>query len=121
MSYVRKAECKPIEHMVGGPGRVLSSSLIEGPETLFHSGRLFAHSILEKDCGIGFHTHTDECELYYILKGEAEYNDNGQVRTVSAGDITYTGPGESHSLTNRRDEPVEIIALILYSEQRKPE
>ena len=119
MSYVRKAELKTIEHMVGGPGHVLNRSLIEGPETLFNSGRLFAHNVLEKDCGIGFHTHTDECELYYMLKGEAEYNDNGQVRTISAGDITYTGPGESHSLINRKDEPVEVIALILFSEQKK--
>lgn len=118
MSKIRKAELKTIENMVGGPGHVLNRSLIEGPETLFNSGRLFAHNILEKDCGLGYHTHTAECEIYYILKGEAEYNDNGTVTTVSAGDITYTGPGEGHGIVNRKDEPVEMIALILFQEQK---
>ena len=93
MSYIRKAEPKWVEGMVGGPGKVYNRPLINGPEDLYNSGRLFAHNVLEKDCGVGYHTHQGECEFYYILKGTPEYTDNGEVITLHPGDITYTGSG----------------------------
>ena len=49
-----------------------------------------------------------------MLSGEAEYNDNGTVTTIKAGDVTFTGDGEGHAITNYRDEPARFIALILY-------
>lgn len=48
------------------------------------------------------------------MLGECEYNDNGAVTTVRAGDVTFTGDGEGHSITNLRDEPAKFLALILY-------
>ena len=45
---------------------------------------------------------------------EAEYNDNGTITTVKAGDITFTGPGEGHAIINRKDEPMSFMAIILY-------
>lgn len=118
MSYIRKAEPKWVEGMVGGPGKVYNRPLINGSEDLYNSGRLFAHNVLEKDCGVGYHTHQGECEFYYILKGTPEYTDNGEVITLHPGDITYTGSGESHGIVNRCDEPCEFIALILYEKQK---
>lgn len=118
MSHIRKVEPKWIENMVGGPGKVYNRSLITGPADLFHSGRLFAHNVLEKDCGLGYHKHEGECEFYYILKGSAEYNDNGTVVTLHPGDVTYTGPGESHGIVNHGDEPCEFIALVLFEKQK---
>ena len=49
-----------------------------------------------------------------ILSGEGEFNDNGTVTTVRAGDVCFTGDGEGHSLKNLRDEPLEYVALVLY-------
>jgi len=118
MSKIYKVEPKWVEGMVGGPGKVLNRSLIGGPADLYHSGRLFAHNVLEKGCGVGYHKHEGECEFYYILKGSAEYTDNGKVVTVSAGDVTYTGSGESHGIVNNSDEPCEFIALILFEQQK---
>ena len=34
--------------------------------------------------------------------------------TVTAGDVTYCAPGYGHGLANIGDEPIEMIALILY-------
>jgi len=118
MSKVRKATTEIIENMAGGPGYVKKTSLIEGNADLFHSGRLYAHIVLEKDCGVGYHVHQGDGEIYYILKGEAEYNDNGKMVTLTAGDVTHTAPGEGHGITNVKDEPMEMIALILFEKQK---
>ena len=48
------------------------------------------------------------------MKGTAEYNDNGEIRTVQAGDVTICPPGTGHGITNRTDEVVEVIAVIVY-------
>ena len=49
-----------------------------------------------------------------ILSGTGRYNDNGTMTTVTAGDVTYTAPGEGHGIECISDEPIEMIALILY-------
>ncbi|NLC53971.1 MAG: cupin domain-containing protein, partial [Firmicutes bacterium] len=55
-----------------------------------------------------------EGEAYYILSGTGEFNDNGAVTTVTAGDVTFTGAGEGHALKNIGTEPLDFIALIIY-------
>lgn len=82
-------------------------------EALYGHGRLFAHTILEPGCSIGYHRHENETEWYYILKGEAVFNDNGAEVLLHPGDIAATGYGESHGMENRGVEPVEFIALIV--------
>jgi len=105
---------KTFEHFRGGDGSFVMQNIIDTPEELYGKGRVFGHSILNKDCGIGWHVHEGDGEYYYILKGEGEYSDNGVVTTVRAGDVTFTPDGEGHSLVNRKDEPLELIALVIY-------
>lgn len=97
----------------GGEGYVLANVILP-LEMMGDKGRLFNHMRLEKNCEVGYHIHEGDTETYYILSGEGEYNDNGEVVTVRAGDVTFTDDGEGHSLINRKDEPLEAIALILY-------
>ena len=80
---------------------------------LYNHGRLFAHVTVDPGNSIGYHPHHNETEFYYIIKGEAVFNDNGTEVVVHAGDICATGYGESHGLENRSSEPVELIALIV--------
>ena len=61
-----------------------------------------------------WHIHEGDGETFLILSGEGEFNDNGTVTTVRAGDVCFTGDGEGHSLKNLRDEPLEYVALVLY-------
>ena len=49
-----------------------------------------------------------------MLKGEADYNDNGVMCTVSAGDVTFCPNGTGHGIANNSDDVVEFIALIVY-------
>ncbi len=113
----RKDECtKEIrEHMRDGDGSVLLTNLIAGPEELNGKGRLFSKITLEPGCSIGYHTHDTDAELFYILTGTAEYNDNGTMRTVSAGDVTICATGEGHGIANRSGETVELVAVIVYA------
>lgn len=76
------------EHMRGGDGTVQLTHFIAGPEDLNGKGRLFSKITLNPGCSIGYHVHETDAELFYILKGTAEYNDGGEIKTVKAGDVT---------------------------------
>ena len=80
---------------------------------LYDHGRLFAHVTVNPGCSIGYHTHEHETEFYYIIKGEAVFNDDGKEVILHPGDIGATGYGQGHGLENKTDEPVELIALIV--------
>ncbi|NCB51447.1 MAG: cupin domain-containing protein [Clostridia bacterium] len=112
----RSAEKKvrKVSNFKGGDGEFVIQDIIDSPDDLYGKGRVFGHSVLNKDCGVGWHLHEGDCEYFYILKGEGEYSDNGVVTTVYPGDVCFTGDGEGHYLVNRRDEPLELIALVVY-------
>jgi mannose-6-phosphate isomerase-like protein (cupin superfamily) len=116
MSWIRRNdERKRSESQAqNGPGTMIRNSITESDGELLGKGRLFSENILKKDCGVGYHVHEGDAEIYLILSGEAEYSDNGTITALHPGDVTFTGPGEGHSITNRGDEPVYFIALILY-------
>ncbi len=117
---IRKAdECKKElrEHMRDGNGTVEITNFINDPKELCNKGRMFSRITLKSGCSIGFHVHEGDSEIFYILKGTAQYNDNGEVRTVSAGDVTICPAGTGHGIENTSDETVELIAVIVYDEE----
>lgn len=118
MSFIRRSEERKTnvaKNFKGGPGEVHFHPIIEADSELNNHGRLFNELTLEKGCGVGWHVHEGDSEMYVILSGEAKYNDNGTETVLHPGDVTYTGPGEGHSITNEGDEPVYALALILYA------
>ena len=103
------------EHMRDGDGTVKLTHFISGPEDLNGKGRLFSRITLEPGCSIGYHVHDKDAELFYILKGTAEYNDGGEIKTVTAGYVTICPTGTGHGIANRTDETVELVAVIVYA------
>ena len=103
------------EHMRDGDGTVQLTHFITGPEELNGKGRLFSKITLNPGCSIGYHVHETDAELFYILKGTAEYNDAGVIRTVTAGDVTICPTGTGHGIANRSAEVVELVAVIVYA------
>ena len=81
---------------------------------MYHKGRVFAHTTVWPGCSLGYHVHANESETYYILSGTGEFNDNGELKTVQAGDVTFTPAGEGHGIKNTGSEPMDLIALILF-------
>ncbi len=74
--------------------------------------KMFARVIIPAGCSLGYHEHHGESETYYILKGEGEYNDNGVIKNVKAGDVTFTPSGHGHGLVNNTEQDIEFMALI---------
>ena len=101
-----------IMNMCGGNGHVIIRHLLDESVRGKNCG-LYAEVILEKDCEIGYHEHHGESETYYILCGEGEYNDNGQKRSVSSGNVTVTPSGCGHGLKNTGEGELRLMALIL--------
>lgn len=63
----------------------------------------------------GKHRHNGDFEVFFILKGQGLYDDNGSQTTVKAGDVTVCRQGEEHALRNDGPDDLEMIALILFS------
>ena len=110
------AECRKEsrEHMRGGDGTVHITHFAT-TEELYEKGRLFGNITLNPGCGIGFHDHEKDSELFYLIKGEAIYNDNGEEYPVSAGDVMICPAGTGHAITNKGEEVVELCAVIVYA------
>ena len=102
-----------LENMRGGEGVVSISSFLS-PAELYEKGRLFAMISLEPGASIGEHVHEGEMEAFYVVAGNAEYNDNGVSERLFPGDTALNLSGESHSIKNIGDTPLEVIALILH-------
>ena len=102
------------ERKFGAEGFITVRNLVNNPEELNGKGRVFAHTTVLPGMGIGYHVHNGDTEIYYICQGKGEYNDNGVITTVQAGDVTFTPSGTGHGIKSIGEEPLELIALILY-------
>ena len=99
----------------GGIGETVMTKLLSGAEEMNGKGRMFNLMTLRPGCTIGEHTHEGDSEVFYFLKGEGVYNDNGTKVTVKPGDVALCNSGELHSLANNGTENLVFVALILYA------
>ena len=106
-------EIKKVENMHGGEGHVIIKRLLDEKQLNGKCG-LYAEVMIEPGCSLGYHEHHGESETYYILSGKGIYSDNGDLRMVEAGDVTFTPDGKGHALTNSGDEDLVFMALIIF-------
>ena len=96
----------------GGAGQLLARPMLS--EDQWHGVIKLCNRLrMEPGSEIGFHTHTGDFELYYILKGTGVVNDNGEEKPVGTGTLIYTPDGDSHSLLNTGDDEMELLAIVL--------
>ena len=75
---------------------------------------LYAKVTIPAGSTLGYHEHHGEGESYFILSGEAIYDDNGTKRKISAGDTTWTPSGSGHGVDNSAGaEDLVFMALIV--------
>ena len=101
------------ENMRGGEGVITIENLLT-PEELYESGRLFARITVNPGCSIGSHIHEGEMETFFVVSGSAEFSDNGETLTLNEGDTALTVSGDGHSVRNKGDVPLVMIALIIF-------
>lgn len=107
-----ETKTETVKNLAGGKGEILRKHLL-GPAEFNGKTRLFAEMTLPPGTSIGVHTHRKESETYYFLAGTGTYSDNGALRTVAPGDVTFTPDGNSHGIENTGTENLVFIALIL--------
>ena len=109
-------EVKRVEHMAGGKGHVIIRDLLSEKE-MNGKCRMFAEVTIEPGCSLGYHEHHGDNETFYILQGFGDYNDNGTVRKVKPGDVTFTPNGSGHGLVNTGVSNLIFMALIIVDER----
>ena len=87
--------------MHGGEGYVIIKRLLDEKQLNGKCG-LYAEVTIEPGCSLGYHEHHGESETYYILSEREFTSDNGTLRMVEAGDVTFTPDGKGHAMTNSR-------------------
>ena len=90
------------------------------PEEIYDAGRLYARIIIAPGASLEHHTHIDEMESYFVLKGTCKIEDNDNIVYLKEGDVLVTPHDQGHSISNETDEPIEIIALIISCKQGAP-
>ena len=98
--------------MRGGNGDVTLIHMLE-KEEMAGKARLAARMLIPVGGSIGKHVHDPDAEIYMIVSGFAEVDDNGTIQNLGAGDIVFTGSGEFHSVSNTGKEILEIIGIVI--------
>ena len=49
-----------------------------------------------------------------LISGKAVHRINGQAQQLEAGDIIAAQPGDTHEIANEGQEPLVLIAQVLY-------
>ncbi len=99
------------KNLLGGKGEVQVESLFS-PDEFESDVRFCSRVTLAEGCSIGLHQHIDEDELYFIISGRGIVSDGETVTEVIAGTSVLTRSGESHSIENKENEDLVMIAVI---------
>lgn len=95
-----------------GVGEVLVEKILD--EELADKCGLYARVTIPAGSVLGYHEHHGNAESYFVLSGEAVYDDNGVKRTIKAGDSTWTPDGSGHGVDNSAGtEALVFMALIV--------
>ncbi|MGI6248602.1 MAG: cupin domain-containing protein [Acutalibacteraceae bacterium] len=101
------------ERMRGGDGQAVVTDIVNSGE-YDGKARLIATITLGPGCSIGEHVHENEEEIFYIIKGEAKYNDNGTECILYQGDSCVCRNGQKHAIANNgTDSDLLFTATIL--------
>lgn len=105
-----RSELRP--EMRGGTGTVKIEHLLDEANELRGLNRLFGRLTLDPGTSIGFHNHEGEAEVFVVISGTGEIDDNGVKSAVSAGDTILTGFGAGHGVACTGTEPLVLLAVI---------
>ena len=98
--------------MRGGSGEISITHLADQAD-LCEKARLFAILEIKPNGGIGYHVHENETEIFHVLQGSAEYDDNGKTVILHTGDTAVCHVGDGHAIANHNDTTCRVLALII--------
>lgn len=68
-------------------------------------------SIIPPESTIGYHRHSNNEEIYFILEGEGKMNMNGSEFLVRSGDVIINSPYSSHGLKNIGKNEIKLFVF----------
>lgn len=88
------------------PGKVF------GGAALGATGGEFSFQVFQPGQETGFlHTHKTHEELYFFLKGEGEFQVDGQVFSVGEGTVVRVAPAGKRSVRNNGQAPLVMLCV----------
>ena len=70
------------------------------------------HPLAPRALGSPVHTHAHEDEWSYVLEGEVDIEQDGQVMTAGTGELVVKPRGVPHAFWNSTDAPALILEMI---------
>ena len=101
-----------IEHELPmGPNVTIQGKVFAG-QAVGATGSEFSFQTLVPGQDSGFlHTHKTHEELYFILKGEGQYQVDGEIFPVSEGTIIRVAPDGKRALKNTDNENLTMLCI----------
>ena len=96
-------QCVP--NAKGGEKELLKRAFSDGAVTVMLDR-------LASGASIGVHTHSDDCEIVYILSGTATFLTPDGEETVPAGCCHYCPKGGTHGLKNNGADELKFFAVV---------
>lgn len=114
MAIVASNEVKA-KNKANGKGEITIKHILGANE--LGGNDMYAQVTIPPGCSIGYHEHHGNTETYYILQGEALYDDNKRgMITMTPGMTSFCPDGEGHSIENAStDQDLVFMALITKS------
>ncbi len=89
-------------------------------ELLQGAGRFLSTIVFPPNGQGPIHDHINEYEVYLMLSGVGNYNDNGTIVQVYPGDTMYCPDGEFHNIVNASDtEDLVLLGLVAYANPQR--
>ncbi len=102
----------PAENLAGGTGKAIMHHWLADEEKS-PNFPLACTIHMEKGATVGDHVHTGEAEIYRVISGKADYNDNGTTVEIGPGDVVMCYDGEMHGIVNTGDGEFVFDAIIV--------
>ena len=90
------------EEMRGGKGSVKLEEFWAPKTEMRSKNRMFSRLTLNPGCSIGFHPHDAEDEIFVVVRGRAEADDNGDIVELGPGDPILTAASATSRSSSSR-------------------
>lgn len=99
------------ENARGGRGPIVSKDIFLGDDF----GSSISHLIfvtIPRGSSVGFHEHSGDEEIYFILEGHGRVRDDDKEYDVGPYDTVLTNSGHRHGIENTGHQDLKLLATI---------
>lgn len=100
-----KLPVKELKNFYKGEGSIFSKIVLEDKNKIMYGTMPVGSSI-------GEHTHVDNCEMFYVLKGKVKVICDGIEEFIEENNLHYCPQGHTHTIINDTNVEVAYLAII---------